>query len=318
MKILVTGAAGMLGSGLVPALVDAGHDVTATDKDLSRVQPFGPRGPGLAHLDVRDRDEIGDAFAQVRPDFVCHLAAETSLEVSEDDPGHAFLTNTIGTKFVALACATAGVPMVYISTAGVFDGRKETGPYHEWDDANPINVYGRSKFEGERIVETFLDRYYIIRAGWMVGGGSLDHKFVARMIEQIREGRKTLHAVGDKLGTPTYVPDFARCLDNLISTGSWGRYHMACEGEGSRYDVAAKILQVLGLDEDIDLVEVGSDFFKDEFPAPRPHSEIMQNLHLELQGLNTMRPWPVALEEYLAVHFGELMKDRVVSREAAG
>jgi len=315
MKILVTGAAGMLGSGLVPALVDAGHEVTATDKNLRRKLPFGPLGPELTHLDVRDRAEIGDAFDVVRPEFVCHLAAETSLEASEDDPGHAFLTNTIGTKFVAIECARTQIPMAYISTAGVFDGSKESGAYHEWDDANPINVYGRSKFEGERLVESFLDRYYIVRAGWMVGGGALDHKFVARIVNQVREGRRTLHAVVDKFGTPTYVPDFAWCFGRLITTGSWGRYHMACEGEGSRYDVAAKILEVLHLDDEIELVEVSSDFFKDEFPAPRPRSEIMQNLHLELQGLNTMRPWPIALEEYLEVNFGDLVRGRCAQRD---
>ncbi len=309
MKILATGAAGMLGSGLVPAFVAAGHDVVATDIDLHRPEPFGLGGPSLGHLDVRSRDELREAFDAVQPDYVLHLAAETSLEVSEDDPGHAFLTNTVATKHVVLEAARREVPLVYISTAGVFDGEK-TGAYHEWDDANPINVYGRSKYEGEKYVEQWLDRYFIVRAGWMVGGGAIDHKFVARILQQIDDGAEVIRAVGDKLGTPTYVPDFAQTLLGLVASESWGRYHMACEGDGSRYDVAERILEVLGVGDRVELVEVDSGFFKDEFPAPRPPSEIMQNLHLDLQGLNTMRPWRVALEEYLHVHFGHLVRDR--------
>jgi dTDP-4-dehydrorhamnose reductase len=307
MKVLITGAAGMLGSGLVPAFVAAGHEVVATDINLGRIDPFGAEGPQVQHLDVRDRSAVDAACDAIAPDLICHLAAETSLEVSEDDPEHAFLTNTLGTKFTVLAAARREVPLVYISTAGVFDGEKDDA-YHEWDDANPINVYGRSKYEGEKYVEQWLDRYYIVRAGWMVGGGALDHKFVARIVQQVREGREVVYAVGDTFGTPTYVPDFADCLLGLLGSESWGRYHMACEGEGSRFDVAREILQVLGRENDIDLVEVDSGYFKDEFPAPRPRSEIMRNLHLELQGLNTMRPWRVALRDYLETYFAEMLR----------
>ena len=308
MKVLVTGAAGMLGSGLVPALVAAGHDVVATDINMERAQPWGDDGPTLRELDVRSWDALKEAFAGIRPELVCHLAAETSLEISDAQPEHAYLTNTVATKYVALECRTAEVPMTYISTAGVFDGEK-VGAYHEWDAANPLNVYGKTKYEGELLVERFVPEHYIVRAGWMVGGGQVkDHKFVAKILQQIREGRTTLHAVVDKLGTPTYVPDFSQCFLHLVTSGSYGRYHMACEGEGSRYDVAARILEVLGLTETIELVAVESDFFAADYSSIRPYSEIMQNLHLELQGMNTMRPWPVALEEYLRVHFGDLAR----------
>ncbi|MFP5256682.1 MAG: SDR family oxidoreductase [Acidimicrobiia bacterium] len=309
MKILVTGGAGMLGSGLVPALAAAGHDVVVTDIDLSTPQPWGPAGPTIGRLDVRSWEEVRAVFERVRPDFVCHLAAETDLERSDADPSHAFATNTLGTKFVAFESERIDAPMVYISTAGVFDGVKD-GPYHEWDDANPLNTYGKSKYEGERLVERFVSRHYIVRAGWMVGGGAgIDHKFVAKILGQVRDGRTTLHAVGDKLGTPTYVPDFAQCLLRLIATESYGRYHMVCEGEGSRFDVAAEILAVLGRADEIELVEVNSDFFAADYPSIRPRSEIMVNLHLQMQGLNTMRPWRSALREYLITEFPDLVRE---------
>jgi dTDP-4-dehydrorhamnose reductase len=305
MKVLVTGAAGMLGSGLVPAFVSAGHSVVATDINLAQPRPWGPAGPALARLDVRDRAQVTTAMREVRPDLVCHLAAETSLEYSDAHEEHAYATNTLATKFVALEAGRAEIPLVYISTAGVFDGLK-VGAYHEWDAPNPLNVYGRTKYEGELLVERFAPQSFTIRAGWMVGGGAKDHKFVAKIVEQVRAGRTRLHAVTDKFGTPTYVPDFARTLLNLLPTESYGLYHMACEGDGNRYDVAAAILSTLGLEGEIELVEVGSEFFADDYPSVRPRSEIMRNLHLELQGLNTMRHWRVALEEYLWNEFGDI------------
>jgi dTDP-4-dehydrorhamnose reductase len=306
MKILVTGAGGMLGSALVPGLAAAGHDVRPTDLLPSRKPAWATALPELMleKLDVRSAEEIGRSVADVRPDLIMHLAAETDVEVCDARSDHAWQTNALGTKHVALACRRADRPVVYISTAGVFDGKKEE-PYVEFDAAYPINYYGRSKLQGERYVSEFLPQHYIIRAGWMVGGGVKDHKFVAKMLEQIDGGARTLYAVGDKLGTPTYAPDFAACLTQLITTESFGLYHMACQGRASRYDVARKILAVLGR-EDVELVEVSSDYFKDSYPTPRPRSEMMRNLMLDLQGWNTMRPWEVALEEYLTSAFADL------------
>ena len=308
MKVLVTGGAGMLGSSLVPALAGAGHDVTVTDKNVSNPTPWGDGGPVIEKLDVRERDAVNEAVDSLRPDLVVHLAAETSLEWSDLNVDATYTTNTIATKYVALAARRVDAAMVYISTAGVFDGEKPSKVYDEYDQPNPLNVYGATKYYGELMVKQFVPRHYIIRAGWMVGGGQAkDHKFVARMLQQIREGRTTLHAVGDKLGTPTYTPDFARTFLGLVDSELYGLYHMACEGRGSRYDVAARILEVLGLSDQIELVEVTSDFFAEEFPSVRPHTEIMRNMNLELQGMNLMRPWPVAIEEYLNNEFADLI-----------
>jgi dTDP-4-dehydrorhamnose reductase len=314
VRILITGAGGMLGSALVPALVAHGHAVYATDLrgqadavgaavqtpdgDLTRLDRLG-------RLDVRRRDEIDQWVDRTRPDIIAHLAAETDVDLCEAEPDHAYATNALGTKHVALACQAASLPMVYISTAGVFDGHKD-GAYTEYDEVHPINVYGASKFEGERYVQSFLKQFYIVRAGWMVGGGDRDHKFVAKILNQLKDGARTVYAVGDKWGTPTYAPDFANCLTRLLDTQSYGLYHMACLGQGTRYDVAKKILQVLGIAQEIDLVEVDSAYFQDSFPAPRPRSEMMRNMLLDLQGLNSMRHWEDSLEEYLLTAFAQL------------
>ena len=148
----------MLGSAVVPAFVDAGHEVTATD-----LHPREVRGIPMAVLDVRDAAAVSAAVQTGRPEIVLHLAAETDLEVCESSRDHAYGTNTIGTHNVAIACNKGDASLVYISTAGVFDGEKQDGPYTEFDEARPINVYGRSKFLGEDYVMRLVPRSFVVR-----------------------------------------------------------------------------------------------------------------------------------------------------------
>ena len=301
MRVLVTGAAGMLGSAARPALREAGHEVFATDIDTGDAD--------VGYLDVREAKEVRAYAEKVQPDIIMHLAAETDVDLCENDIPHAFRTNTVGTQNVAYVCKDLDVPMVYISTAGVFDGKKE-GLYHEYDPAIPVIVYGRSKLEGTEFVRSFLDKYYVIRAGWMIGGGpEKDKKFVNKIIKQIQGGATELFAVTDKFGTPTYTKDFVRCLLNLVATNYYGLYHMVCSGTGTRYDVACHILEVIGR-QDIPIHQVGSDHFKEEYPAPRPRSEMMQNLALEMRGLNLMRPWKVALREYIEDYYPDFVAEQ--------
>jgi dTDP-4-dehydrorhamnose reductase len=304
MKVLVTGAAGMLGSALVPALARRGHAVIATDLETSVPHPWGPRGPRVGGLDVRSFDDVHDAVQLLAPELLVHLAAATDLEDCELDPDGAAATNAVGTQNCALAAQRADIPLVYISTAGVFNGAKPE-PYTEYDDPDPINHYGRTKLAGERIVRALVDRHLIVRAGWMVGGGrERDHKFVRLILDQLDDGANTIHAVGDKLGTPTYAVDFAECFLGLLESERWGLYHMSGTGACSRYDIAALILRLLDR-EDVTLVEVGSEFFAGRFFAPRPYSEVMRNLALELHGLNLMTKWEDAIERYLAASFSQ-------------
>jgi len=291
MKILVTGAAGMLGSALCPILRKKGHEVFSTDVNTS--------DEGIEYLDVKSYEKVKGVIEKIKPDMVMHLAAETDVDKCELEPDHAFVTNTIGTQNVSLTCQKRDILMIYISTIGVFYGDKPE-LYTEFDEPNPINVYGRSKLEGEKIVQNLLRRYYIVRAGWMVGGGpKKDKKFVGKIIRLLDKSSE-LKAVDDKIGSPTYTVDFSRCLTDLIETGYYGLYHCTNKGYGSRFDVAKKIVEFLGR-SDVTVMPVSSAYFP--LPAARARSEMSRNYKLELLGMDNMRNWEEALKEYIASYW---------------
>ncbi|MFA5088789.1 MAG: SDR family oxidoreductase, partial [Candidatus Omnitrophota bacterium] len=194
MRILLTGAAGMLAADVVPELKRLGQEVVSRD--------IHQRLPDIGELDIADKDEVFRQLAEYKPDYVFHLAAETNVDLCQQDPDHAFRVNTLGTENIALACQREDIPLLYISTAGVFYGDKQE-PYTEFDIPRPANVYGESKLQGEAIVRNLLSRYFIIRAGWMVGGWEIDKKFVYKIVQQLKEGKKELKVVADKFGSPT-------------------------------------------------------------------------------------------------------------------
>lgn len=293
-KILVTGVGGMVGSYV--SEVFRNNELLLTDIV-----------DGCGYLDVRDAAAVMKAMADAKPDIVLHLAAATDVDRCEQEPDWAYHTNAIGTQNVALACQAQGTILVYISTAGVFWGDK-LEPYIEFDAPNPANIYGRSKLAGEQIVSSLLHRYYIVRAGWMIGGGKKDKKFVAKIARLIFEGKNTIRAVDDKLGSPTYGKDLLAGIRRLLDTEYYGLYHMVNKGCCSRYEVALKIRDALQR-PDVGVVPVSSAYFP--LPAPRARSEAMRNFKLELLGLDQMRSWEDALREYIA---SELVPALSISR----
>lgn len=293
-KILVTGVGGMVGSYV--SEVFRNDELLLTDVV-----------DGFVQLDVRDAAAVMKAVALAKPDIVLHLAAATDVDRCEQEPDWAYHTNAIGTQNVALACQAQGTILVYISTAGVFWGDKFE-PYIEFDAPNPANIYGRSKLAGEQIVSSLLHRYYIVRAGWMIGGGKKDKKFVAKIARLIFEGKNTIRAVDDKLGSPTYGKDLLAGIRRLLDTEYYGLYHMVNKGCCSRYEVALKIRDALQR-PDVGVVPVPSAYFP--LPAPRARSEAMRNFKLELLGLDQMRSWEDALQEYIA---SELVPALSISR----
>lgn len=296
-RVLITGCGGMLGNRVYPIFAERCERVVATDRVVSE--------PWLERLDVRDRPALAATFCRLQPDLVLHLAAETDLEWCEAHPAAAEATNARATRQVSRLCEACGATLVYVSTAGVFDGRKE-GFYTEDDAPNPIMVYGRTKYEGERHAQGECRRTYVVRAGWMIGGGyRKDHKFVRLILEQVKAGRKAIHAVDDKWGTPTCTGRFAANLYQLLETEAYGTYHMVCEGGGTRYDVAVELMRALGRD-DVAVRPVDSAFFQSTYHAPRPRSEMLTNRNLQRLGLNHMGRWRDALREYVSSEYADL------------
>ena len=247
------------------------------------------------HLDVRDAVEVKTVVQEHRPDLVMHLAAETDVDRCELEPDHAFRTNALGTENLALMCQTAQVPMVYISTGGVFDGSKR-GPYTEFDTPNPVNMYGSSKLAGERAVQTLLPRHYIFRAGWMIGSPAKDKKFVATILKLL-ETQHELKAVDDKFGTTTFAHDIVENIIHVVHKERYGLYHTVNRGMITRYELAQAIVACVGR-TDVKVLPVSSAHFP--LVAPRAASEAMVNYKLDLLGLNVMPDWHTALRHYIA------------------
>lgn len=297
-KVLITGCGGMLGDAVYPYFKSKYENVLASDKDVN--------GEGFMRLDVRDDVHLGSVFRGFRPDIVLHLAAETDLEYCEVNHDIAKDTNELATKTIAKLSEEYGATLIYISTAGVFDGLK-IGSYTEQDQPNPIMVYGQTKYDGEIHALKHCSRTFVVRAGWMMGGGRRrEKKFIYKMLQQIAEGKKELFAVTDKWGAPTYTYDFAVNLSVLLGTRQYGIYHMVCEGKGTRYDVAKEILSICNR-PDIKLTAVDSEFFKKEYFVPRPPSEVMVNEQLRKNGINRMRPWQISLQDYIENHFEDFI-----------
>jgi dTDP-4-dehydrorhamnose reductase len=303
--VLITGCGGMLGSAVYPYFISRYKYVLATDKTVNE--------RWLEKLDVRDNIALRRIFDEYKPDIVLHLAAETDLEYCETHPHIAEDTNCFATKDIARLSEEFKSTLVYISTAGVFDGRKK-GFYTEHDNPNPIMVYGQTKYEGEIESLRHCSRTFVVRAGWMMGGGrNKEKKFIYKILQQIGQGRKEIFAVTDRWGTPTYTYDFAKNLFNLIDSKKYGTYHMVCEGRGNRYDVAKEILKICNR-PDIKLTKVDSDFFKQEYFVVRPASEMLINENLARLGLNSMRPWRKALHDYIENYFYDYIVQSDIGR----
>ncbi len=300
-RVLITGCGGMLGDAMYQTFSLSYRQVCATDIVLNE--------PWLSHLDVRSLGDCERAFADVRPTIVLHLAALTDLEYCETHQDDCWKTNALGVENVALLARRYDATMVYISTAGIYAGEKDQ--YHNFDQPNPLSHYGRSKYHGERFVESRVPKYFCLRAGWMMGGGPRkDKKFINKIFQQIKAGKRELRVVDDRFGTPTYTMDFARSSAFLLTTSYYGVYNHVCEGGGSRYDVALEFVRLLGLADTVKVTKVPSDYYRDAYFAPRPLSERLVNLKLNTRGLNRMRDWRTCLAEYSVVYQRELDAER--------
>ena len=292
-KIYVAGCGGMLGEAFYRQFKDD-YILKCTDKDVNE--------SWLSFLDFRDFDAYMKDVTDFRPDYLFHLGAYTDLEFCELNADETYNTNTITVENAVYIANKLDIPLLYISTAGIFDGKKEI--YDDWDQPNPLGVYARAKYMGERFVVENAKRYLVCRAGWMMGAGpKKDKKFIQKLMKQLKEGKKELFIVDDKDGTPTFTHDFAKNVKALIRKEYWGLYNMVCGGQTSRFEVAQELLKTLRLTDKVKLTPVGSDYFKDTYFAERPPCERLVNRKLKIRNINLMRDWKVALKEYIDTYY---------------
>ncbi|MCC6485046.1 MAG: dTDP-4-dehydrorhamnose reductase [Armatimonadetes bacterium] len=287
MKILVTGASGMLGQDMVSALPDdevVGVDIT---------------GDSIP-LDITDLGAVRTFIARSKPDVVLHLAAFTNVDACQTEPETAWRVNAGGTWNIAAACQETDAAMLYISTDFVFDGRAAQ-PYDEFERANPLSVYGRTKYAGEELVRQMVRKHYIARTAWLYG--PLGKSFPATILRVAREG-KPLRVIGDQEGSPTYTVDLAEAVARIIRQPLYGVYHVTNSGSCSWHEFARAILLDSGLN-DANLSRINSE----EWPSPtkRPAYSVLEHRALRLANLPPMRPWRDALQDFL-VRYAEIQK----------
>ncbi len=268
MKVLVTGAKGMLGQDLCPVFEDNGLYVIPAGRD---------------ELDVTDYNCAKNAIEHIMPQIIVHLAAYTNVDKAEDDFENALKINRDGAQNIAKISKEIGAIMIYVSTDYVFDGNKNS-PYLSSDAVNPLNKYGTSKLAGEKAVAENADKYYVVRTSWLYGQGGKN--FVDTMID-LASKNDTLKVVDDQTGRPTYTVDLAMGILGIIGK-PYGIYHVSNEGETSWYGFAKEIFKLKNIN--INLTPCTTE----EFPrkAQRPK-------HSTLQNSVPMRHWADALKSYI-------------------
>ncbi len=269
MKVLVTGANGMLGSDLCPMLEDSGYEVIETTID---------------EIDITDKNNVNEVIDDVKPDYVVHCAAYTNVDKAEEELEIAENINSVGTKNIAEACKRNNTVLVYISTDYVFDGTKNT-PYLPNDKTNPINAYGLTKLNGEKAVQEICEKFYILRTSWLYGHHGKN--FVETMISLAQ--KEEVKVVDDQVGCPTWTVDLSDAIISLIDEDAeYGIYHACGGGKTSWYGFAKEIYNKMNLDVNI------LPCTTEEFPRParRPQYSVMDN-----EGL--LRDWKLALNDYI-------------------
>ena len=283
MKVLVTGAAGMLGRDVLDALNGRGHDAFGADR---------------ATLDVSDKSACFSYMNELRPDAVIHCAAYTNVDGAESDADGAYSGNALGAWHVAAACASVGAWLAYISTDFVFDGEKGSA-YDEFDSVSPVSVYGRSKEAGERLVrQTLPDRHVIARTAFLYG---VHGKNIVRSIAKFAQTKPELTFVEDQVVCPTHTKDLARTLVSLLEEPLPGTYHVASAGQCSLYELAQAIVEELGLTTPVHPTTLAEFVERFHPPARRPRFAPLLRRALQMRGMDAMPDWRDALREYLAL-----------------
>jgi len=281
LKILVTGAAGLVGRAVVEHCSASGDDVLGYDH----------RG-----LDIGDAAAVQTVIGARRPDAIINCAAWTDVDGCESDTQKAKRVNSLGPENLALAARNANAVLITISTDYVFDGVKE-GFYTQRDEPSPISVYGKCKLEGERRAQEAHARTIVVRSGYIFGPGG--RNFLSTVVSRAERG-ETLKAIGDYWGTPTYGNDLAVRLRELAVRDLPGIYHVVNSGDGASFETFSReALRLAGLDTARLEVVNGDSLGR---PAPRPHNSRLKCLLSPAIGLTPLRPWQDALAHFISKH----------------
>lgn len=275
MKLLVTGVKGQLGHDIVNECKERNIEVVGVD---------------VEEMDITDTKMVEEVIKGGNFNAVVHCAAWTAVDKAEDEVEACTKVNVEGTKNIANVCKELDIPMMYFSTDYVFDGQGET-PWNEYDQRNPLNVYGQTKYEGELIVEA-LEKYFIVRIAWVFGVNG--NNFIKTMLRLGKE-RGEVSVVNDQIGSPTYTYDLAKLVVDMIQTDKYGIYHATNEGLCSWYEFACEIFKQAEID--VTVTPVDSNAFPAK--AKRPSNSRMSKDMLDKNGFKRLPTWQDALKRYI-------------------
>jgi dTDP-4-dehydrorhamnose reductase len=274
---MITGAHGLLGRSMTARLSRSGWKVVA-----------------LSHpeLDITREEDVFREVARARPDVIINCVATADVDRCESDQGWAYAVNEGGPRLLARAARAGGAEIFHVSTDYVFDGSKE-GFYTQEDVTRPLSVYGKSKLAGEHAVREEAEKFYIARTSWLFGAGGKN--FGSRVVEYARKGAR-LKGVIDQTSIPTYAPDCAARIEEIINLRAHGLYHVTSTGVTTWHEFALRALELAGLG-DVEVEPITRAELRQ--PAPRPHNSAMRCLVSEKMGLAPLRHWRDALAEFI-------------------
>lgn len=286
LKVLVTGAKGQLGFDVMNELTKRGYTAIGAD---------------ITDFDITDAKSVDKYITALQPDAVIHCAAWTAVDLAETEIEKCTLVNKTGTENIVNACKKTDAKLLYLSTDYVFDGGG-TEPWKPYDKRNPLNVYGKTKYEGELAVEVY-EKHFIVRIAWVFGKNG---KNFIKTVLKLAKSCDTLNFVSDQIGTPTYTYDLARLLVDMIETEKYGTYHATNEGGYiSWYDFVLEILKQAKI-EGKTVNPVTSEQFKS--PAKRPYNSRLDKSALVKNGFTPLPDWRDAVHRYL-MEIGEINAD---------
>lgn len=275
MKILITGAQGMLGKDLEEVLKER-HQLVLTGRET---------------LDITDYEQCRNVISCERPNLIINSAAYTMVDKCEEEIDLAYKVNALGPKNLAMICSELNIPLVHISTDYVFDGTKSSS-YLENDIKNPLNIYGKSKSLGEDYIMSSTDKYYIVRTSWLFGENG--NNFIKTMLK-LGKTRDRLTVVNDQFGSPTYTKDLAQAIAKLIDEPKYGIYHITNSEFTNWYEYAKYIFTLARYN--VNVQPISSEEFNR--PAPRPKNSILENRNWQIKGFSLLRSYKDAVREYV-------------------